>query len=56
MRAELSRYGVKIVKRPKILATKKLDLSGEQGKQIIKSETKIAMRSHAKTLAKLADM
>ena len=42
--------------RPKIKATKKLDLSGEEGKQIVKSETKIALRTHPKTFKKLADM
>lgn len=51
-----SRYGVKYVARPKISATKALDLRGVAGKQIIKSETKLVLRTHAKTFRKLADM
>lgn len=56
MNHKLSTYGVSIVERPKIKATKKLDLSGEQGKQIVFSETKLALRTHKKTFQKLADM
>ena len=47
---------IKQTKRPHIKAIKKLDLSGEQGKQIVKSETKLVLRTHAKTFEKLADM
>nr|WP_314491985.1 acetyltransferase [uncultured Pseudomonas sp.] len=56
MNQKLNTYGVSIVKRPKIKATKKLDLSGDQGKQIICSETKLALRTHKKTFEKLAYM
>lgn len=49
-------YGVEIIARPKIKATKRLDLTGEQGRQIVRSETKLALRTHRKTFAKLADM
>jgi hypothetical protein len=50
------RYGVTQVSRPKIKATKKLDLSGVAGQQIIKTETKLALRMHKATFRKLADM
>lgn len=56
MNQKLNTYGVYIVERPKIKATKKLDLSGDQGKQIVFSETKLALRTHKKTFQKLADM
>lgn len=56
MNRKLNTYGVLIVERPKIKATKKLDLGGEQGKQIVFSETKLALRTHRKTFKKLADM
>lgn len=56
MNHKLNTYGVSIVERPKIKATKKLDLGGEQGKQIVYSETKLALRTHKKTFQKLADM
>ncbi len=50
------RYGVDLVKRPKIKATRSLSLEGETGKQIVKSETKLVLRTHKKTFARLADM
>ena len=56
MNSKVEDYGVLLVERPKIKATKKLDLSGDAGRQIIKSETKLALRTHAKTFKKLADM
>lgn len=46
MNKDLERYGVKIVERPKIAATKTLDLAGECGQQIVRSETKLALRTH----------
>lgn len=49
-------YGVKAVKRPKIAASKKLDLSGDAGQQIVKSETKLVLRTHKRTFEKLADI
>lgn len=56
MNQKLNTYGISIVERPKIKATKKLDLGGEQGKQIVYSETKLALRTHKRTFQKLADM
>ena len=56
MNHKLNTYGVAIVQRPKIKATKKLDLSGDLGKQIVHSETKLVLRVHKKTFEKLADM
>jgi hypothetical protein len=49
------KYSVKLVKRPHIKATKKLNLTGDEGKQIIRSETNLTL-IRQKTLAKLADM
>lgn len=56
MNTKIEVYGVKAVKRPRIEASKKLDLSGEHGQQIVKSETKLVLRTHKKTFEKLADM
>ena len=56
MNTKIEEYGVTSVTRPKIPATKKLDLSGEYGQQIVKSETKLVLRTHRKTFQKLADM
>lgn len=56
MNSKVEDYGVQPVERPKIKAKKKLDLSGDTGRQIIKSETKLALRTHPKTFKKLADM
>ena len=56
MSEKLEKYGVKIVERPAIKPTKKLDLSGIYGMQIIKSETKLVLRTHNKTFKRLADM
>lgn len=44
------------VDRPKVRATKELDLSGREGQQIVKSETKLALVKYAGTFKKLADM
>ena len=43
-------------KRPHVKATKSLDLGSLEGKQIVFSETKLALRTHQKTFKKLADM
>lgn len=51
-----SRYGVSAVTRPRIRATKALDLSGLAGQQIVKSETKLVLRTHKATFKKLGDM
>jgi len=56
MNKKVEAYGVSAVARPKIKATKTLDLSGESGKQIVKSEAKLAIRTHRKTFTKLAHM
>lgn len=56
MNRKLEVYGVQVVTRPKIKATKQLDLSGDFGRQIVKSETKLALRTHPRTFQKLADM
>lgn len=56
MNRKIEAYGVVAVKRPRIQATKKLDLTGDSGQQIVKSETKLALRTHKKTFTKLADM
>lgn len=53
---KIEAYGVEPIARPKIIATKQLDLSGIYGQQIVKSETKLALRTHKKTFQKLADM
>ena len=51
-----NRYGVAAVTRPKIKATKTLDLNGVAGQQIVKSETKLVLRTHKATFKKLGDM
>jgi len=56
MNTKVEDYGVKAVKRPKIKAVKELNLSGEQGRQIVKSETKLVLRTHQRTFSKLAEM
>lgn len=56
MNKKIEAYGVDAIDRPKIKATRSLDLSGAYGQQIVKSETKLALRTHRKTFEKLADM
>jgi len=56
MNKKLEAYSVLAVEHPKIKATKTLDLSGESGRQIVKSETELALCTHVKTFKKLADM
>jgi len=56
MNIKIESYGVRAVKRPFIRATKTLDLSGQSGAQIIKSETKSVLRKHKKTFERLADI
>lgn len=56
MNTKISKYGVTPVARPKIVAKKELNLRNELGKQIVLSETKLVLRTHAKTFKKLADM
>lgn len=56
MNKKIESYGVGAVERPSVKATKKLDLSGAYGQQIVKSESKLALRTHRKTFEKLAHM
>lgn len=56
MSEKLEKYGVKIVNRPAIKPTKKLDLSGVYGMQIVKSETNLVLRTHRQTFKRLAEM
>lgn len=56
MNNKIDSYGVKIVARPRIQAVKKLDLSGVEGQQIVKSESKLVLKTHRKTFVKLARM
>ncbi|MBG9998393.1 acetyltransferase [Pseudoalteromonas sp. NSLLW24] len=56
MNKKVEAYGVSAVDRPKIKATKILDLSGEAGKKIVISEAKLALKTHKKTFTKLAHM
>jgi hypothetical protein len=50
------KYGVELVKRPHVKAQKKLDLTGDGGKQIVSSETKLVLLRHKNTFTKLAYM
>jgi len=53
--SNITKYDVKLVERPQIKATAKLDLSTPQGKDILRIETEKVLINHAKTLAKLAN-
>ncbi|MEG0619357.1 MAG: acetyltransferase [Bacilli bacterium] len=52
----MKKYGVEIVDRPKIRPTKKLDLSGKNGEEIIKSLTEKILIRHEKTFKSLEGM
>lgn len=52
----MKKYGVEIVDRPKIKATKFLDLSGIEGEKIIKSLTKKILIRHQKAFERLSNM
>jgi hypothetical protein len=56
MSKNLEKYGIQIVHRPKIKASKSLNLNGPEGKQIIESETEVTLLQHKKTFDKLAHM
>ena len=56
MNAIVEKYGLKPVRRPKIKVTRDLDLSDENGKDIIRSKTKLVLKVHKNTFKKLADM
>ena len=52
-----NKYGLpQVQNRPQIKAEKNLCLNGEEGRQIIKSETKLTLKTHEKTFTRLADM
>ncbi len=52
-----NKYGLpQVQNRPQIKAEKSLCLNGEEGRQIIKSETKLTLKTHEKTFTRLADM
>ena len=52
----MKKYGVEIVDRPKIKATKTLDLSGVKGEKIIKSLTEKILIRHEKAFKRLQGM
>jgi hypothetical protein len=52
----MKKYGVEIVHRPEIKATKMLDLSGTEGEKIIKSLTKKILIRHQKAFKRLSNM
>ena len=56
MNPKIQQLGIRLVPRPKIKATKSLDLAGQEGKQIVLVETMRVLQMHAKTFKKLADM
>lgn len=56
MENPLKKYGVKIVPRPKIKVSKKLDLTGKEGEEIVEYETKLLLIRHKKAFERLADL
>jgi len=52
----IEKYGLTPVSRPKVKLSRELDLSGQKGKEIARSKTKLVMQVHQKTFAKLANM
>lgn len=56
MENSVKQYGVKIVSRPKIKASKKLDLTGKEGEKIVEYETKLLLIRHKKAFERLADL
>ena len=56
MNPKIQQLGLQLVQRPKIRPKKQLDLTGAEGQQIVLSETKLVLRTHAKTFKKLADI
>jgi len=52
-----NKYGLpQVQNRPQVKAQKSLCLNGEEGRQIIKSETRLALKDHEKTFDRLANM
>jgi hypothetical protein len=56
MNTRIEKYGVKAVKRPKVKATKILNLSGNDGRLIVRKETEATLKNHKKTFTKLSTM
>jgi len=56
MNQKIEKYGFKSIQRPRIQASVELNLASEEGKQIVKSETKLILIKHKKTFEKLAHM
>ena len=54
MNNKIQAYGIELKSRPRIKTVKSLDLTGEMGKQIVKSETKLVLKTHKNTFQKLA--
>ena len=50
------KYGLKPVKRPKIKAEVSFNLDTPEGQKLVEAETKLALLTHKKTFAKLANM
>jgi hypothetical protein len=52
-----NKYGLpQAIARPHIKASKSLNLAGIEGQQIIKSETRLTLKTHTATFKRLADM
>jgi len=57
MENKLLKYGVKTpVHRPRIVATKQLDLNTNEGRELVRLEAKNQLRIHRKTFERLAVM
>lgn len=52
----MKKYGVEIVDRPKIKATKMLDLSNKEGELLVRDLTMKILNTHKKTFQRLADL
>ncbi|WP_089603600.1 acetyltransferase [Acinetobacter piscicola] len=50
----MKKYGVEIIPRPAIKATKRLDLNGKMGEEMIKSLTKLILIRHQKAFKRLS--
>lgn len=53
---QMKKYGVEIVHRPKIKATKMLDLSSKEGELLVRKLTIKILNRHKKTFQRLADL
>lgn len=52
----MKKYGIEIVDRPKIKATKMLDLSSKEGELLVRDLTIKILNRHKKTFQRLADL